>query len=59
MATTQQTTRCPRCGRAIWSQRSLRAGYGPTCARKVRAAARESALADLMPSWTQTITKEV
>jgi hypothetical protein len=32
------TTRCNRCGRTLRSATSIAAGYGPTCARKVRKA---------------------
>lgn len=38
-------TNCLRCGRALRSAKSTAAGYGPTCARKVREAARAEVVA--------------
>jgi hypothetical protein len=38
-ATTHQHTNCLRCGRALRSAKSTATGYGPTCTRKVKAAA--------------------
>lgn len=43
-------TRCTRCGRPLHAAKSIAAGRGPTCARKVRAAARTKALADYKPA---------
>jgi hypothetical protein len=37
--TTHQHTNCLRCGRTLTSARSTATGYGPTCARHIRAAA--------------------
>ena len=36
----------PRCGRKLTSEASIRAGYGPTCLRKIRAAAIAEARAE-------------
>ncbi|WP_030798922.1 DUF6011 domain-containing protein [Streptomyces sp. NRRL S-337] len=36
---TQQTGTCLRCHRPLTSPRSIANGYGPTCARRIRAAA--------------------
>jgi hypothetical protein len=49
-ATTQQHTNCLRCGRALRSARSTATGYGPTCTRKVRAAARAEVVAQFKPA---------
>ena len=38
MNTTTQQTRCRHCGRTLRSPKSLAAGVGPTCARKIRKA---------------------
>lgn len=32
------TTNCKKCGRVLRTARSIAAGYGPTCARKIRIA---------------------
>lgn len=50
MASTTTHTHCLRCGRALTSPRSTAAGYGPTCAAKLRAAARVADLADYKPA---------
>lgn len=39
-ATTHQHTNCLRCGRKLTSAKSTATGYGPTCTRKVREAAK-------------------
>ncbi|WP_311203297.1 DUF6011 domain-containing protein [Streptomyces gossypii] len=47
-ATTQQTSTtgaCLRCGRTLTAARSIATGYGPTCTRKVKAAARAEVVA--------------
>lgn len=36
--TTTQHTNCLRCGRKLTSVKSVTAGYGPTCGRKIRTA---------------------
>ncbi|MFF8901693.1 DUF6011 domain-containing protein [Streptomyces lydicus] len=46
MNTNQQTGTCLRCHRPLTSPRSIANGYGPTCARRIRAAANT---ADLTP----------
>ncbi|MEV8610255.1 DUF6011 domain-containing protein [Amycolatopsis sp. NPDC051373] len=36
---TNSTGKCTRCGRTLRSEKSIARGYGPTCERKIRAAA--------------------
>jgi ribosomal protein L37E len=48
-ATTNQHTNCLRCGRALRSLKSVATGYGPTCTRKVRAAAKAQIIATYKP----------
>lgn len=48
-ATTHQHTNCLRCGRRLTSAKSCAAGYGPTCNRKVREAARAEVIATYKP----------
>lgn len=45
MTTTEapKTCKCLRCGRTLRSVASVAAGYGPTCGRKIRTAAKASA----------------
>lgn len=43
--TTHQHTNCLRCGRALRSPKSTALGYGPTCQRKVREAAKAEVVA--------------
>jgi hypothetical protein len=49
MDATTEPTRCLRCGRALRSARSVAAGYGPTCTRKVREAAKAEVVAQYKP----------
>ena len=42
-------TNCLRCGRTLRSAKSAALGYGPTCQRKVREAAKAQILAQYMP----------
>ncbi|MFD8075822.1 DUF6011 domain-containing protein [Streptomyces sp. NPDC059718] len=42
-AATTQHTNCLRCGRTLTSAKSCAAGYGPTCAAKIRHAAADTA----------------
>lgn len=42
-------THCLRCGRGLRSAKSVSTGYGPTCHRKVRAAARAEVVAQYKP----------
>lgn len=42
MGETTTTSRCLRCGRALRCTASITNGYGPTCGRKIRAAAKTS-----------------
>jgi ribosomal protein L37E len=51
-ATTHQHTNCLRCGRRLTSAKSCAAGYGPTCAAKVRRSAVD--LADYKPHQVQS-----
>jgi hypothetical protein len=44
-ATTHQHTNCLRCGRTLTSAKSQATGYGPTCTRKVREAAKAEIIA--------------
>jgi len=48
ITTAGQEHRClrPGCGRKLTSEASVRAGYGPVCLRKIRAAALEEARKD-------------
>ncbi|MFI6251500.1 DUF6011 domain-containing protein [Streptomyces sp. NPDC051016] len=48
-ATTHQHTNCLRCGRKLTSAKSCATGYGPTCQRKVREAARAEVIATYKP----------
>ncbi|MET7935023.1 DUF6011 domain-containing protein [Streptomyces sp. NPDC005322] len=50
MASTTTHPHCLRCGHTLTSPRSTRTGYGPTCAAKVRAAAKTADLADYKPA---------
>jgi hypothetical protein len=49
-ATTHQHTNCLRCGRTLTSAKSTATGYGPTCTRKVREAARAEVIAQYKPA---------
>jgi hypothetical protein len=42
---THQHSNCLRCGRALRSAKSVATGYGPTCTRKVKAAAKAEVVA--------------
>lgn len=42
---TQQTTKCLRCGRSLRAAKAVANGYGRTCARKIRAAAKAEIVA--------------
>ncbi|NUP39163.1 MAG: hypothetical protein HOY76_19655 [Streptomyces sp.] len=48
-ATTRQHTNCLRCGRRLSSAKSCATGYGPTCTRKVREAAKAEIVAQYKP----------
>ena len=48
-ATTAEHTHCLRCGRALRAARSRSLGYGPTCTRKVREAAKAEVVAQYKP----------
>ena len=48
-ATTHQHTNCLRCGRRLTSTKSCAAGYGLTCSRKVREAAKAEIIATYKP----------
>jgi Family of unknown function (DUF6011)/SWIM zinc finger len=48
-ATTHHHTNCLRCGRKLTSAKSTATGYGPTCARKVREAAKAEIIATYKP----------
>lgn len=51
MNTTAAThTNCLRCGRALKSAKSVATGYGPTCTRKVKAAAKTEAVTAFKPA---------
>lgn len=50
------TTHCARCGRTLTATTSVAAGYGPTCARKIRAAAK---VVDLTAYKAAQVTKAV
>jgi hypothetical protein len=43
-------TNCLRCGRKLTSAKSIATGYGPTCTRKVKAAAKAKAAAAFKPA---------
>jgi hypothetical protein len=43
-------TNCLRCGRKLTSAKSTAAGYGPTCTRKVKAAAKDKVIAQYKPA---------
>lgn len=47
--TATQHANCLRCGRRLTSLRSCAAGYGPTCHRKVRVAAKAQVVAQYKP----------
>ncbi|MFE2326123.1 DUF6011 domain-containing protein [Streptomyces sp. NPDC059385] len=42
-------TNCLRCGRVLRSAKSIAAGYGPTCAAKVKVAAKAEIIATYKP----------
>jgi hypothetical protein len=44
MDTTTKQANCLRCGRILRSPKSVAAGYGPTCGRKIRTAANAPAV---------------
>lgn len=46
---THQHSNCLRCGRALRSAKSVATGYGPTCTRKVKAAAKAEVVAQYKP----------
>lgn len=48
-ATTTQPTHCLRCRRVLRSAKSVSLGYGPTCQRKVREAAKAEIIATYKP----------
>jgi hypothetical protein len=48
-ATTPQHSNCLRCGRKLTSAKSVATGYGPTCTRKVKAAAKAEIVATYKP----------
>lgn len=50
MDTTTEQTRCRHCHRALRSPRSIAAGAGPRCLRKIRAAETTADLADYKPA---------
>jgi hypothetical protein len=56
MITTTATAKCTRCGRTLTSLRSIALGYGPTCARRITAAA---AVVDLDAYKTFQVTKAI
>jgi ribosomal protein L37E len=47
---TSTHTHCLRCGRALKSDKSVATGYGPTCTRKVKAAAKAKVIAAHKPT---------
>lgn len=49
-ATTHQHSNCLRCGRRLSSAKSVAAGYGPTCTRKVKAAAKAQVVSQYKPT---------
>lgn len=49
MDATTNHTNCLRCGRKLTSAKSIALGYGPTCHRKVREAAKAEILAQYKP----------
>lgn len=49
MDATTNHTNCLRCGRKLTSAKSIALGYGPTCQRKVREAAKAEILAQYKP----------
>lgn len=51
MASNENTghANCLRCGRALRSAKSVATGYGPTCTRKVKAAAKAQVVAQYKP----------
>lgn len=55
--TPQQTSNCLRCGRALRATKSVTSGYGPTCARRVRDAARTEAVATYKPAQIAKATE--
>lgn len=48
-AATTHHTNCLRCGRTLTSAKSCATGYGPTCTRKVREAAKAEIIATYKP----------
>lgn len=50
MQNTTTHTHCLRCGRALRSTKSTALGYGPTCHRKVREAAKAEIVAQYKPT---------
>ena len=48
-AATHHHTNCLRCGRRLTSAKSCATGYGPTCTRKVKAAAKAEIIATYKP----------
>jgi hypothetical protein len=48
-AATTEHTNCLRCGRKLTSTKSVATGYGPTCTRKVKAAAKAQVIAQHKP----------
>lgn len=49
-AATHQHANCLRCGRRLSSAKSVATGYGPTCTRKVKAAAQAAAVSAFKPA---------
>lgn len=45
----ENPTSCLRCGRTLKTARSIATGYGPTCARKIRTAARDRVATQYKP----------
>jgi hypothetical protein len=50
MDTTTKQTNCLRCGRVLRSAKSIAAGYGPTCGRKIRTATKADAVTAHKPA---------
>lgn len=57
--TAQHEARClaPNCGRKLTSEASIKAGYGPTCLRKIRAAAKTADLSAWTPAQVEAATE--
>lgn len=53
------TTKCNRCGRALRSEKSVKAGYGPTCKAKVAQAAKAIAETAVYKEFQMTKAVEV